>query len=185
MDKIEALIKRLQEAREELNKNVNASYSAAPNMSKDEVRPDKGFGKITIKEDPKPVGKVILKEEMAKDAANPALAPKDAKVKMLQTKIDAGTYKPDAKKIADKMLKDEAMMMGEGCTMKELKSSANGQWSMKKGAFKELESKLEHEGKSKESAGAIAYSVGKEKYGKKGMEAKAEAAKKSDDDGMR
>ncbi len=42
-----------------------------------------------------------------KDAANPKLAPKDVKVKQLQQQIDAGTYKPDPKKIADAMLKDE------------------------------------------------------------------------------
>lgn len=149
MDRLEALIKRLQEAKEELEKNVNQSYSATPNMTKEEMdkasiikpaqiaRPDKGFGAI-IDKTPKPP-----------------------------------------------MLKDEAMMMGEGCEMKDMKTHANGQWSMKKGAFKELEHKLEGEGKSEESAGAIAYSVGKEKYGKKGMEAKAKAgeAKKSDEDG--
>jgi anti-sigma28 factor (negative regulator of flagellin synthesis) len=159
VDKIEALIKKLQEAKQELEKNLNcAPGMASPNMAK---------------------------EEMEKDAKNPALAPKDVKVKELQGKIDAGTYKPDAKKIADKILKDEAMAMGEGCEMKDMKTHANGQWSMKKGAFKELEHKLEDEGKSKESAGAIAYTVGKEKYGKKGMEAKAKAgeAKKSDDEG--
>lgn len=159
MDKIEALIKKLEEAREELRK----------------------------------------------DSVNPKLAPKDVKVKELQGKIDSGTYKPDAGKIADKMLKgdkdkketekdamdaelgkaakDEMLACGEGCEMKDMKTHANGQWSMKKGAFKELEHKLEGEGKSKESAGAIAYTVGKEKYGKEGMERKAKAgeAKKSDE----
>lgn len=117
-------------SKEEFSKEQNMSYGAAPNMIKDEaekadvIKPDKGFGKITIK-DPtpkppanpeKPYGKVILKEELhcsengqwkllEKDAKNPALAPKERKVKELQGKIDAGMYKPDASKIADAMLK--------------------------------------------------------------------------------
>lgn len=93
MDKIDSLIKTLTEFKEELNKNMNMSYGATtPNMTK---------------------------EEMEKDAANPALAPKEVKVKKLQAQIDAGTYKPDAKKIADKMLKEE------------LTCSENGQWNIK------------------------------------------------------
>lgn len=122
------------------------------NMGKaDEVKPDKGYGKIIIKDtepkpkDPKnPYGKIIRKEEddkvnlnnpyndqpedkkkkkkeeeLEKDAANPALAPKEVKIKQLQAQIDAGTYKPDPKKIADKMVKEE------------LTCSENGQWNLK------------------------------------------------------
>lgn len=93
MDKIDSLIKILTEFKEELNKNMNASYGATtPNMTK---------------------------EEMEKDAKNPALAPKEVKIKALQAQIDAGTYKPDPKKIADKMLKEE------------LTCSENGQWNIK------------------------------------------------------
>jgi anti-sigma28 factor (negative regulator of flagellin synthesis) len=137
-------------------------------------------GKITVKDTEPPVGKVtVKKEELEKDSANPALAPKEVKIKELQGKIDAGTYKPNPAKIADKMLKDEDMMMSE-----ELECSANGQWNLKKGAFKRLEHKLEGEGKSEESAGAIAASIGDKKYGKAGMEAKAEAAKKAEDEDM-
>jgi len=33
MDNLEKLIKELKEAKEELNKNVNASYSGSPNMA--------------------------------------------------------------------------------------------------------------------------------------------------------
>lgn len=40
---------------------------------------------------------------IAKGGANSANVPKDIKIKDLQQKIDSGTYKPDAKKIADKM----------------------------------------------------------------------------------
>jgi hypothetical protein len=46
-----------------------------------------------------------FKEELEKASKDPALAPKEVKIKELQGKIDAGTYKPDASKIADKMLK--------------------------------------------------------------------------------
>lgn len=44
---------------------------------------------------------------------------------------------------------------------------------MAKVGFKALQSKLESEGKSKEAAGKIAYSVGEKKYGKSGMARKA------------
>lgn len=47
---------------------------------------------------------VVKSEELRKDAANPKLAPKDAKVKQLQSQVDAGTYKPDATKIGTAML---------------------------------------------------------------------------------
>jgi len=141
MKRLDDLIKKLQEAKDELSKNVNNSYAPAPNMVKDATG--------------------------AKTTTN-AIKP-------------ANIARPD-KGHGAIIAKDEDMDKGAGCTMKDLKMSENGQWSMKKGAFKELESKLEHEGKSKESAGAIAYSVGKKKYGKAGMEHKAEAARKSDTD---
>lgn len=131
---IEKLIKVLQETKEELTKNVNQMYGGTtPNMVKDEsqkadiIRPDVGYGKTTIKQitpkppanPEKPYGKIIMKNKyeelfcaengqwslMEKDAKNPALVPKDRKVKELQGKIDAGTYKPDPTKIAEAMIK--------------------------------------------------------------------------------
>lgn len=164
MNKIEALIKKLEAAREELNKNMNCDPGSEPNMTK--------------------------------ASANPALAPKEVKIKELQGKIDAGIYKPDSKKIADKMVKeekpeqvekelehtmmskDEALMMNE-----ELTCSANGQWNLKKKhvGFKNMENKLEHEGHSKESAGNIAYAIGAKKYGKTGMSAKAHKSEDKED----
>lgn len=95
MDIIEKLIKSLEEAKAELTKNMNCASGADPNMSK---------------------------EELEKDAVNPALAPKEVKIKKLQAQIDAGTYRPDPKKIAEKMLGKAEMC----------KFSENGQWSMKK-----------------------------------------------------
>jgi anti-sigma28 factor (negative regulator of flagellin synthesis) len=93
MDKIDELIKTLTSFKEELSKNVNQSYAPAPNMSK---------------------------EEMDKASKDPALAPKEVKIKQLQSQIDAGKYKVPASKIADKMLKEE------------LTCSENGQWNIKK-----------------------------------------------------
>lgn len=46
------------------------------------------------------------------------------------------------------------------------------------GAFTELEKKLEEKGESKHEAGAVAYKVGSEKYGKEGMAKKAAAGRK-------
>lgn len=93
MDIIEQLIKSLEDAKAELNKNMNCAPGSA----------------------------AMNKEELEKDAANPALAPKEVKVKQLQAQIDAGTYKPDPKKIAAKMLSKE-----------EITCSENGQWDIKK-----------------------------------------------------
>ena len=73
---------------------------------------------------------------------------------------------------------DPNMAMSEG---EELCMSANGQWNLKKSTFKKLQSKLEHEGKSKESAGAIAATIGREKMGKEAFQAKAAEAQKSED----
>lgn len=117
MDTIDKLIKALQETKEELNKNMNCAPGAStPNMDKaDAVRPDAGFGKVTVK-DTRPKDE----QDLTKDAADPKLAPKDVKVKALQGQIDAGTYKPDASKIAGKMLSKE-----------ELTCSENGQWNLK------------------------------------------------------
>lgn len=43
---------------------------------------------------------------------------KDIKIKNIQRQIDQGSYKPDSKKIADKMIKEE------------LTCSENGQWKL-------------------------------------------------------
>jgi hypothetical protein len=64
-----------------------------------------------------------FKEELEKASKDPKLAPKEVKIKQLQSQIDAGTYKPDPKKIADKMLKEE------------LTCSENGQWDIKKSIY--------------------------------------------------
>ena len=66
------------------------------------------------------------KEELNKASKDPALAPKEVKIKKLQAQIDAGTYTPDPKKIADKMLKEELMC------------SANGQWKIMEKAKRDI-----------------------------------------------
>lgn len=108
MDKLEQLIKTLAEFKEELNKNVNMSYSGQTNVTKadmnkkpDIVKPDTGYGKITIKDtnpmpDPKKpgaYGKVIIKKEE---------------------------------------VEKEDKMMGKGCGMGSMKMAKNGQWSLNK-----------------------------------------------------
>lgn len=58
----------------------------------------------------------------------PAEKVKEAKIKNLQRQIDAGTYKPDPKKIADKIIKKESV---EKQDHKEcIKCDKNGQWSI-------------------------------------------------------
>lgn len=49
------------------------------------------------------------------------------------------------------------------------------------GKFAEGEAKLEGEGYPKSYAGAVMYKVGKAKYGKKGMEEKAETGRRKKD----
>lgn len=121
MDVLEKLIKSLQEAKAELEKNMNCAPGMDQNMGKiDEPHKDDPNHE---KKEKKAASKIkaeaedildMHKEELMcsangqwhlkKDAANPALAPKAAKVKMLQTQVDNGTYKPDAGKIAGAMI---------------------------------------------------------------------------------
>lgn len=56
-------------------------------------------------------------EVIEKDAKNPELAPKEVKIKQLQSQIDAGKYKVDSKKVADKMVS-------------KLKLNKGGQWTL-------------------------------------------------------
>lgn len=66
--------------------------------------------------------KMAKSDDLQKDSSNPNLAPKDVKVKELQRQIDAGTYKPDPKKIADKVVE-------------RVKFAKNGQWSLEKSNY--------------------------------------------------
>ena len=102
MDNIDFLIKKLTEFKEELNKNINCAPGSNPNMSKEEM--DKAASKA-------PSASPVV--------GIPAEQVKTAKIKNLLRQIEGGTYKPDAGKIADKMLKEE------------LTCSENGQWNLK------------------------------------------------------
>lgn len=134
MDNIDKLIKALQDTKEELAKamKINAMNIARPDAGFGEIigvgtdkpksiAPTAPAAPPNSSNKPKPnnshpYGQVIVKMEelscsengqwsiMEKDASDPKLAPKDAKVKQLQTQIDAGKYKPDASKIAGAML---------------------------------------------------------------------------------
>lgn len=107
MSNIDTLIKKLQEAKEELSKGVNCAPGGSLNT-------------------------------LAKDSVNPDLAPKEVKVKQLQAQIDAGTYKPDPKAIADKMIgkadEEHPSTLSYGDVKKlikeELTCSENGQWNL-------------------------------------------------------
>lgn len=170
-----------------------------PVLNYDKVQP-KAKTPAKQKEYETKVSAVCKEEEMEKDSVNPALAPKERKIKDLQAQIDAGTYKPDSKKIAGAMLKfdeqavDKAPMPStihkeipikdkekkqlvdsEGNTIERLEFNKDGQWVLVKKhiGFDNLQHKLEEEGHSKESAGNIAYAIGAKKYGKQGMENKA------------
>jgi hypothetical protein len=61
---------------------------------------------------------------------------------------------------------------------REIIKRLTGKDATEDGAFTELEHKLEAKGESKHEASAVAYKVGAEKYGKKGMEEKSEAGRK-------
>lgn len=56
-----------------------------------------------------------------------------------------------------------------------IKFDKNGQWSLDKSAFKTLEHKIERQGHSKESAGAITASIGRKELGQKEMTARSKA----------
>lgn len=106
MDIIDKLIKSLEEVKTELAK------ADAPKEEQDQKDDKANLNNPYNDQDEDK--KKLKKEELMcaangqwnlleKDAANPKLAPKEVKVKKLQAQIDAGTYKPDAAKIANAM----------------------------------------------------------------------------------
>lgn len=75
-------------------------------------------------------GAVLGKESLEKDSKDPNWMPKDKKIAHLQRQIDAGTYKPDSKKIAGKMLehKDKPLKKLE-VLQKPYTSDAQRRWA--------------------------------------------------------
>lgn len=145
MSKLDQLFKSLSSLKQDLAKNVNTSYSgdinqslSTANMSKEEqkanlnnpyfeeahpkTKESKRKDGLDLADPEHPFG-----ESVQKASVDPKLAPKERKMKELQSKIDAGQYKPDPKKIADKMV-DIAVKKGEEC----LKIDEKGQWQLKK-----------------------------------------------------
>jgi anti-sigma28 factor (negative regulator of flagellin synthesis) len=125
MDFIDKLTKALVDFKEELTKNVNQSYSPAPNMAK---------GCHAYKMDELTCSENGQWKVMEKDAKDPKLAPRDRKVKQLQSQIDAGTYKPDAGKIAGAMLQhpEKPLKKEEECHPDDPKHEAKEQEKAKK-----------------------------------------------------
>ena len=68
--------------------------------------------------------------------------------------------------------------ISQGMAFEAAKQMCESLVSEKHIGFKKLAGEIEGEGKSKESADAIAASIGRKKYGKKGMQKKAAAGKK-------
>ena len=142
MNKVDSLIKMLTELKEELNKNMNSSYgSTDQNMAKDApdanatadiVRPDAGYGKVTVKDttpkpaDPKrPYGKVIMKDEQQDQPKVNLNNPyNDQDEDEAKEKVKVKNIKEEAEEILD--------MHKEECTF-----AKNGQWSLKKGTWRE------------------------------------------------
>ena len=90
--------------------------------------------------------------------------------------LDKNVVAPVTMQMSDKMKKDG--MIGQDCmAMSEetIKADSNGQWRIEKSAFKTLQHKIEREGHSKESAGAITASIGRKELGQKEMTARSKA----------
>jgi hypothetical protein len=75
------------------------------------------------------------------------LAPKEVKIKQLQSQIDAGTYKPDASKIAGAMLQHPDKPLKK----EELVCSENGQWDLIEKANSSIYNAGTHPMKGRES----------------------------------
>lgn len=122
MDIIDQLIKSLEDAKAELSKNMNCAPGSNSNMSKEEM--DKAASKA-------PQSSPVV--------GIPAEHVKAVKIKNLQRQIEGGTYKPDAGKIADKMInpdhppslshRDVKKLVKE--EQEEMQMSENGQWNLK------------------------------------------------------
>lgn len=186
MSKLDQLFKTLSELKQDLTKNINTSTSVDPNqgvgtanVSKDEqkanlnnpyaeevafkVKESKRKDGLDLADPKHPFGE----EHVEKASVDPKLAPKERKVKELQAQIDAGTYKPDPKKIAEKMV-DVAIKKGEEC----LKFDKNGQWSIEKAESETKHDRCAREVKEKSSdvenphAVCVAAGVEPEKWSK-------------------
>jgi len=83
-----------------------------------------------------------LKEDLVKDAADPRLATRESKIKQLRQQIDAGTYRPDPKKIADRVVESGDIKLpkpsrgtGGGRSAEALSFNKSGQWTIEKSGY--------------------------------------------------
>ena len=125
MTKVDQLIEKFKEFKEELNKNMNGPMN--PGMQKPNATVGTSGGQ----------GGMYRSEDIKKDG----------------------------------MIGQDAMAMSEDC----IKFDKNGQWKLDKSAFKTLQHKIERQGHSKESAGAITASIGRKEIGQKEMTARSKA----------
>ena len=130
--KVDQLIEKFKEFKEELSKGVNESSVPTGNG------------------------------DMAKMVRAPPVEP-DHSPAVMTSKSDCGM---------------DMMAMSE---KEKLTLHKNGQWSLDKSAFKKLQHKIEEEGHSKESAGAITASIGRKAIGEKAMEERSKAGMKKEE----
>jgi hypothetical protein len=142
MTKVDELIEKFKEFKEELNKGVNASYAPQPNMS-------------MSKDSTKQYGKAQNATTGTSGGENSIYKNVVAPMNM----SEAGPAGVDMMAMSEEVIKFEK----------------NGQWSLNKSAFKTLQHKIEREGHSKDSAGAITASIGRKELGQKEMTARSKA----------
>lgn len=172
METLDLLIKKFKEFKEELNK------TSQENDTKENL--EKAFGGFKDKNMMMDASRDAHRQAML----NKPMLAKPAKAAMPSPEEHAAraamyeSFAPSVKKNVNQSYSPSPN--GDMAMSEKLECSANGQWNLTKThiGFKKLQGKLEEEGKSKESAGAIAASIGRKKYGAKKM---AEMAHKSED----
>lgn len=134
MDSIGKLLQELKGFKDALSKSMNQSPTTiSPNISdaaSSSAQPDSSAPSTNV--------------SLEKDSRDPKFAPKERKIKELQQRIDTGTYKPDASKIAEKVIPHIMPVGGSGggriipnspkdlSKEEELTFNKCGQWSIKK-----------------------------------------------------
>jgi hypothetical protein len=151
MKNIDQLIEKFNEFKEELNKSCPCGDKECPESC---PCPKGCKCKSHLKKN------MNMSQSMAKPNPNPTIGTSGG---------EGGMYRSeDAKKSLSGM--DEMAMSEE-----TLEFDKNGQWKLDKSAFKTLQHKIEREGHSKESAGAITAAIGRKELGQKEMTARSKA----------
>jgi hypothetical protein len=180
MTKVDELIKKFQEFKEELNKNgVNMSCTSMPNATTGTSGGEGGMYRSEVdKAEATKDAKVISTNKLIKPSQVEDQGASNFKIKSPKgTKISGGSRHPMTQDVPQ-LRQSEVDKCGEDMmAMSEdvIKFEKNGQWSLNKSAFKTLQGKIEREGHSKESAGAITASIGRKELGQKEMTARSKA----------